>query len=180
MIASGSAFTRKQNWLKSKPDVCRESLAESPGFFHGQKSITIDRKDGRGFCAERVLFGLQIAFLAMGVLLLSVYSGDWRVGLALGVGWLLVAAGWMRTWMRRLEKQDRERSVREQLELLSWQRHDWLNHLQVLMGFTSLNKPERMSSIARTGPPIGNRTRHLPGGTSPVGFKACLVEAGSS
>lgn len=91
-------------------------------------------------------FGLQIAFLAMGVLLLSVYSGDWRVGLALGVGWLLVAAGWMRTWMRRLEKQDRERSVREQLELLSWQRHDWLNHLQVLMGFTSLNKPERMSS----------------------------------
>ncbi|MFD1395298.1 Spo0B domain-containing protein [Kroppenstedtia eburnea] len=90
-------------------------------------------------------FWLQMISLAVAVLLLSVHPWDWRVGLASGLGLLVVAGGWMRTQIRRLERQHRERAAREQLELLSLQRHDWLNHLQVLLGFTTLNKAERIA-----------------------------------
>ncbi|SFJ41668.1 Spo0B domain-containing protein [Thermoflavimicrobium dichotomicum] len=48
---------------------------------------------------------------------------------------------WQKEWQRIMVVSEAER-IRE---LMSKQRHDWLNHIQVLMGYQMLKKPEQIS-----------------------------------
>lgn len=100
---------------------------------------------GEGFVPYGWGFWLKwVTPLGVGILLLSVQPWGWPVGLALGLVLITVTLWWMGCWFRQLERHFQEENACEQLELLHRQRHDWMNHLQVLIGFSSLNKPERI------------------------------------
>jgi hypothetical protein len=49
-------------------------------------------------------------------------------------------------WLaRRSASEDRVRQDKRLLRILSVYRHDWMNHIQVLMGYVRLNKTERLT-----------------------------------
>lgn len=56
-------------------------------------------------------------------------------------------------WLRRLSEDwiehNRVETARHQLTQLRRQRHDWMNHIQVLLGYASLNKTDRITIYLR-------------------------------
>jgi hypothetical protein len=55
---------------------------------------------------------------------------------------LMAAAGY--TLYTLSQKRDKQRRQTELLQVLSLYRHEWMNHIQVLMGYIGLGKPERI------------------------------------
>jgi len=55
---------------------------------------------------------------------------------------LMAAAGYILYFVR--QQRDKQRRQTELLQVLSLYRHEWMNHIQVLMGYIGLGKPERI------------------------------------
>lgn len=55
---------------------------------------------------------------------------------------LMAAAGYILYVLS--QKRDKQRQQTELLQVLSLYRHEWMNHIQVLMGYIGLGKPERI------------------------------------
>ncbi|SDC19854.1 Sensor_kinase_SpoOB-type, alpha-helical domain [Melghirimyces thermohalophilus] len=95
-------------------------------------------------------FWLKRSFpVAAGILLIAVQPWGWKVGIPIGV---LLWMGIIR-WLRRLSEDwiehNRVETARHQLTQLRRQRHDWMNHIQVLLGYASLNKTDRITIYLR-------------------------------
>ncbi|WP_438434364.1 Spo0B domain-containing protein [Gorillibacterium sp. sgz500922] len=74
------------------------------------------------------------------------------LGLTVGLPWLpgraaaaLLTAGAVWWHARRSAAEERTRQDDRLLRVLSVYRHDWMNHIQVLMGYIRLNKVERLT-----------------------------------
>lgn len=65
-----------------------------------------------------------------------------------GIGCLLLVGGQIRC--RRDIREKRQEQTRRFLGLWSRQRHDWMNHIQILLAYTSLNQMDRVSTHLQT------------------------------
>lgn len=78
------------------------------------------------------------------MLLLILQPWGWMGSLPI-VFFALVGLVWgLRHLHRVVRREQRMREAQTALELLSRQRHDWMNHIQVIMGYCSVGKPERI------------------------------------
>lgn len=96
---------------------------------------------GWSFWFKRTVPPLAVAFF-----LVAVQPWGGVIGVLMGFGFLLGWSWWLRRLCRGWEQMNQKENARSRLQLMSRQRHDSLNHIQVLMGYLSLNKPERISS----------------------------------
>lgn len=70
------------------------------------------------------------------------YAG---VFVVLGVGMLIVAVYLQQRWANY----EAESRTNDLISSISMKRHDWLNHIQVMMGYVSLNKQDRLQSYMK-------------------------------
>ncbi|PTX59405.1 sensor kinase SpoOB-type protein [Melghirimyces profundicolus] len=83
--------------------------------------------------------------LGGGLLLLSVQPWGWPVGIPMGLSLFAVILWGLRHQEREWEERTRRDRIRSQLRLISRQRHDCMNHIQVLLGYVSLGRTERIA-----------------------------------
>jgi hypothetical protein len=89
--------------------------------------------------------GTLVPFVPVATVLVAWLIQPWgRAGeivcFALAIVALLAAA----VWLKRVGEARAEREAEKIKELISRKRHDWMNHVQVLMGYLSLGKQDRM------------------------------------
>ncbi|GGE18699.1 hypothetical protein GCM10011571_20770 [Marinithermofilum abyssi] len=79
-----------------------------------------------------------------GMVLLVGVSWEWKARLLIG-GISILSLYWGVRWdQKRFSQEAKIRESEKALRLLSLQRHDWMNHIQVFMGYISMGKQERI------------------------------------
>jgi hypothetical protein len=79
-----------------------------------------------------------------GMVLLIAVPWEWKARLLIGGISILLLHWGIRYDRKRFSQEAKIRESEKVLRLLSLQRHDWMNHIQVFMGYISMGKQERM------------------------------------
>lgn len=93
---------------------------------------------------ERLTGMIRLSPVAAVILFLSIQPWGWQIGLPIalfGLGWLVYG---LFSFSYYLQKEARKQIAREKLTLLSQKRHDWMNHVQVLMAFKTVRRTEQI------------------------------------
>ncbi|MFC4078371.1 Spo0B domain-containing protein [Salinithrix halophila] len=83
------------------------------------------------------------------ILLMAVQPWGWAVGIPLGIFTVLGVLRFLHRERMREERFWRMKNAQTSLELMSRQRHDWLNHVQVIMGYLGMKRQERILPYLR-------------------------------
>ncbi|SDW26676.1 Sensor_kinase_SpoOB-type, alpha-helical domain [Marininema mesophilum] len=86
-----------------------------------------------------------IVWIMCGILVMAIQPWGWKLGLPLGVITLTL---YLHS-LRQTQKKERIESAQGSLHLLSRYRHDWLNHVQVIMGYLSMKRQEKILPFLR-------------------------------
>ncbi len=92
----------------------------------------------------RITGVIRLSPVAAVIIFLSIQPWGWQIGLPIGffgLGWLVYG---LLSFSYHLHKEVRKQEAREKLALLSRKRHDWMNHVQVLMAYETVKRTEQI------------------------------------
>lgn len=119
----------------------KDSAPAQPGLFGFS-----DRRWGTVSVADRGwITGLvPLSSAALVMVLLAVQPWGWRVGISLGVCGLLCLFYGVYSVYQSAKREARQHEAEKMLELIGQKRHDWMNHVQVILAYDAMKRRERI------------------------------------
>ncbi|SFS96228.1 Spo0B domain-containing protein [Marininema halotolerans] len=99
--------------------------------------------------SKQVSWAPGMGWIACSILMMAIQPWGWFVGVPLGIITFSLCVRALRQLQRTNEGKARVESAEHSLHLLSRYRHDWLNHVQVIMGYLSVKREERILPLLR-------------------------------